>query len=171
MSAEKWQALLDDHAASVREFSSKAQRAADSRWLVPRAEGKWTPAQETRHLILTYDAFLRDARGQGTLRLRGNATRRFFWRLFGLNWILHRKRIPVAVRAPREIRADEEFTPASDLIPQFEARSREFTAVIGNLQLNEPARTFTHPLFGQMSIEQTLRALTVHNRHHAAFLP
>ena len=171
MTPDRFQSLLDDHVASVREFRAKAERIAEAKWLEPRAEGKWAPAQETRHLVLTYDAFLRDARGEGALRLRGTPVRRFLWRLFGLNWILHRKRIPVAVRAPREIRPESESTPAAELIPLLQSRAEEFSAVIGNLQLTDPARTFTHPLFGQMSIEQTLRALTVHNRHHAAFLP
>ena len=171
MTEEKWQELIADHAASAREFVARAERVGETRWLVPRAEGKWTPAQETRHLILAYDALLRDAGGQGKMGLKGNAVKRKIWRLVGLTSILWRKRIPVAARAPREARPEWEAAPASELLPIFQSRVEELASTIARLQKNEPGRTFTHPYFGDLAIEQTLTFLAVHNRHHAAFLP
>lgn len=171
MTNERWQSLLDDHAASVREFADRAGAVADSRWLVPRAEGKWTPAQETRHLILGYDAFLRDAGGTGKMQLRGSPLKRRIWRLFGLTAILWRKRIPVAARAPRESRPEWEPAPAAELLPLFHERANQFAEILTRLQKNEPDRTFTHPYFGEIAIEQLLTLVAVHNRHHAAFLP
>ena len=171
MTSERWQQLLGDHAASVREYAAKAERIGEARWLEPRAEGKWTPAQETRHLILAYEAFLRDARGTGKMQLRGTPMKRTLWRWFGLTSILWRKRIPVAARAPRESRPEWETGSAAELVPLFQSRTSEFVETITRLQKNEPGRTFTHPYFDQMTIEQTLTMVTVHNRHHAAFLP
>lgn len=171
MTPERLQHLLDDHAASVREFRAKAECVGDARWLEPRAEGKWTPAQETRHLILGYDAFLRDASGTGKMQLRGSAMKRLLWRWVGLTSILWRKRIPVAARAPRESRPDWEAAPASELLALYQQRAGEFAETISRLQKHEPAKTFTHPYFGEISIEQTLQMVAVHNRHHAAFLP
>lgn len=170
MTGQRWQELLDDHSASVREFGAKAEGVGE-RWLVPRADGKWTPAQETRHLILAYEAFLRDARGAGKMQLRGTPWKRVVWRLFGLTAILWRKRIPMAARAPRESRPEWEAAPASELLPLFQARASEFAETIARLRKNEPARTFTHPYFGELDIEQTLTLVAVHNRHHAKFLP
>ena len=171
MTPERWQFLLDDHLASVREYCARAERIADSRWLVPRAEGKWTPAQETRHLVLAYEAFLRDASGAGKMQLRGTALKRKLWRWVGLTTILWRKRIPLAARAPRESRPEWEPAPAAELLPLLQARASEFAETISRLQKYEPARTFTHPYFGELVIEQTLTLVAVHNRHHAAFLP
>ena len=171
MTNERWQVLLDDHAASVREFAAKAGAIGADRWLKPRAEGKWTPAQETRHLILAYDAFLRDAGGTGKMQLRGSWWMRRIWRLFGLTSILWRKRIPVAARAPREARPEWEPAPASELLPLFHDRASRFAETITRLQKDEPDRTFTHPYFGELAIEHTLKLVAVHNRHHAAFLP
>lgn len=171
MTEARWRELLDDHAASVREYVTKAQRVDEGRWLVPRAEGKWTPAQETRHLILAYDAFLRDARGAGKMQLRGNRLKRAVWRLFGLTSILWRGKIPVAARAPRESRPDRETAPANELLPLYHTRSEEFVETIARLRKTEPARTFTHPYFGEIAIDETLRLVAVHNRHHARFLP
>lgn len=171
MNQERWQRLFDDHAASVREFSSKAERVDAARWLVPRAEGKWTPAQETRHLILAYDALLRDANGAGKMRLKGNALKRKIWRMVGLTSILWRKRIPAAVKAPREARPEWEAAPASELLPILQSRAAELADTIMRLQKNEPRRTFTHPYFGDVTIEHAFTFLAVHNRHHAGFLP
>ena len=171
MTEQRWQELIDDHAASVQEYCARAERVGEPRWLVPRAEGKWTPAQETRHLILAYEAFLRDARGAGKMQLRGNRLKRAIWRLFGLTAILWRKRIPMAARAPRESRPEWEAAPASELLPLLRSRASEFAETITRLQKNEPARTFTHPYFGEIAIEQTLTLVAVHNRHHARFLP
>lgn len=171
MDHQRFQALLDDHAASVSEFAARAGRVSESRWLAPRAEGKWTPAQETRHLILGYEAFLKDARGAGKMQLRGTPLKRRIWRWFGLGAILWRKRIPVAARAPRESRPEWEPAPPAELLPLLRARADEFVSAVTHLQKHEPSRTFTHPYFGEIGIEETLRLVAVHNRHHAAFLP
>jgi hypothetical protein len=168
---ERWQELLDEHAASAREFVAKARAVAPAQWLVPRAEGKWTPAQETRHLILAYDALLKDALGAGKMRLKGNALKRRIWRLIGLTSILWRKRISVAARAPREARPEWEPAPASELLPIFESRVAQFAETIAQLQKHEPGKSFQHPYFGDLAIEQTLTFVAVHNRHHAKFLP
>lgn len=171
MDHERWQFLLEDHAASVGEFAARAERVGEARWLVPRAEGKWTPAQETRHLILGYEAFLKDARGTGKMQLRGSPMKRRIWRWFGLSAILWRKRIPVAARAPRESRPEWEPAPPAELLKVFRDRAAEFAAEVTHLQKHEPRRTFTHPYFGEIGIEQVLTLVAVHNRHHAAFLP
>lgn len=171
MDHERFQALLDDHAASVGEFAARAELVGESRWLAPRAEGKWTPAQETRHLILGYEAFLKDARGTGKMQLRGSPMTRRIWRWFGLSVILWCKRIPVAARAPRESRPEREPAPPAELLALFRGRADEFVSAVTHLQKNEPRRTFTHPYFGEIGLEETLRLVAVHNRHHAAFLP
>jgi hypothetical protein len=162
---------LADHQASVREFVGKARNVPAERWLTPRGPGKWTPAQEARHLVLGYEAFLRDIGSGVGMQIRGTPFRRLVWRWFGLTSILLRKRIPVAARAPREARPEWEPTPASDLLPQLERCAAEFEGAISNAWRAEPGRTVTHPYFGKLTLDQTLRLVAVHNRHHAAFLP
>lgn len=163
--------LLTDHRAAVHDFVARANAIEDSGWLTPRAEGKWTPAQETRHLILTYEAFSRDLRGESAIALRGTPLKRLLWRAIGLSSILWRKRIPVAVRAPREVRPEWEAAPRHELIPRLEARAREFDTLLERAWLHEPKRRVTHPLLGSLSLEHSIRFHSVHTRHHAAFLP
>lgn len=165
------QALIHDHRAAVREFVDRANAIAAAQWLTPRAEGKWTPAQETRHLMLTYEAFSRDLSGGGQMRLRGNRWKRALWRAIGLASILWRKRIPAAVRAPREARPEWESTPRAELLSDFQRRTDEFDELFARIWRNEPRRRVTHPMLGACTLDQVIRLSSVHTRHHAAFLP
>ena len=162
---------LTDHRASIRAFVSKAHGVPVERWLTPRAEGKWTPAQETRHLVLSYDAFMRELSGGVGMQLRGTPWRRLLWRWLVLTQILWRKRIPVAARAPREARPEWESLPAGELLPELERRATEFEGALSIAWREEPHRTVQHPYFGNLTLDQALQLLAVHNRHHAAFLP
>lgn len=165
------ESLLRDHRAAVREYVERANTVGESRWLLPRAEGKWTPAQETRHLILAYEAFCRDLSGGAKMALRGTPLRRMLWRAIGLTSILWRKRIPVAARAPREARPEWESAPRSELVPRLEQCASEFDALFTRVWRAEPRRRVTHPFFGDITLDQSIRMSAVHTRHHAAFLP
>lgn len=163
--------LLLDHQEAGREFLERATALPDSAWLTPRAEGKWTPAQETRHLILAYEAFTRDLSGGKPMGLRGTPMKRLIWRLIALPPILWRKRLPAGVRAPREARPEWEVTPRADLLPQFLKRAADFHALFALTWHAEPRRRVTHPYFGGLSLDHAIRMSAVHTRHHAALLP
>jgi len=167
--AHRLDALLSDHAAAVREFVAAARRASH-RWLTPRAEGKWTPAQETQHVVLSYREFLRQLSDTTPMRVRTGVVRRRVARLVGLTSILWRKRIPVAVNAPREARPPWIETPPEDLIPVLEALGRDFEQQFRRTWHAEPRRRMSHYIFGTLTLDQGLRLVTVHTRHHAAFL-
>jgi DinB superfamily len=163
--------LLRDHQAAVREYLDRASAIGDARWLAPRADGKWTPAQETRHLILAYEAFCRDLSGGTPMRVRGGRMRRVLWRAIGLTSILWRRRIPAAVRAPREIRPEWESTPRAELLPRLERCATEFDALFAQVWRTDRRRRVTHPFFGALTLDHAIRLSCVHTRHHAAFLP
>lgn len=162
---------LEDHRAAIRDFAGRAVALTATQWLTPRSEGKWTPAQETRHLVLTYEAFVRDLQDVDRVRLRGTARQRWFWKLFGLGSILWRKRIPVAVRAPSAVRPDQVTTPAPELLEALRESVARFEAVFTEKWHREPARRLSHPFFGLVTLDHAVRIAAVHARHHAAFLP
>ena len=83
-SDETFGSILADHRAAVREYTDRAKAVSSSQWFTPRAEGKWTPAEETRHLILAYEALARDLLEGKTLRLRGTPWKRRLWRAIGM---------------------------------------------------------------------------------------
>jgi hypothetical protein len=163
--------LLEDHAHAVGEFLTRAEAIEAHHWLTARAEGKWTPAQETQHIILTYGEFLRQLRESTPCRLRGTALQRILARLIGLTSILWFKRIPVAVRSPREVRPDATTAPATELLATLRRRTEDFETSFAAIWRSEPGRRMSHPLFGSLSLDHGIRFVTVHTRHHAAFLP
>jgi DinB family protein len=163
--------LLEDHRAAVQEFLDKADAVNETQWFIPRAEGKWTPAQEVRHVILAYETFIRDLGGGTPMALIGTPFKRRIWRLLGLSQILWRKRIPVAVRAPREVRPPEEPGRAGELLPVLMERAESFDRTFIRVWEASPEQRVTHAYFGALSLEQAISIATVHTRHHAAFLP
>lgn len=165
------QQRLSDHRAAVAEFIEKAGALHAEQWFVPRAEGKWTPAQETRHVILAYEMFLSQLNGGPPMRLRGTAWKRRMWRLVGLTSILWRKRIPVAVRAPGEVRPDAVTATASQLIPALRGRASEFEVAFAAEWRTAPRTLVTHFMFGKLRLDHAIQIMSVHTRHHAAFLP
>ncbi len=162
--------LRSDHDDAVGEFVERARAIPDSRWLVPRAEGKWTPAQESRHLVLYYEAFSADLRGERKMTLKGTPLKRFKWRLLGLPQILWRKRIPVAVRAVREVSPAWDETPRERMLSLLAERAREFDALFVDTWRGDPRRTVRHPWFGDLTLDEAMQMSSVHTRHHAAFL-
>ncbi|MEX2177172.1 MAG: DinB family protein [Gemmatimonadaceae bacterium] len=162
--------LLADHQAAVREFVDRANALPGERWLLPRAEGKWTPAQETRHLILFYEALAGDLRNERQMRVYGTPFKRRIWRWFALTQILWRKRIPVAVRAPREARPEGEDAPRHELLALFQDRAGQFDDLLAENWRQRPDHRVMHPWFGGLTLDHAARLSSVHTRHHAAFL-
>lgn len=162
--------LLEDHQAAIQEFVNHANALSPDAWLVPRAEGKWTPAQEARHLILTYTAFTHDLTGEKVMVVRRAPWRLWLWRTIGLTQILWRRRIPVAVQAPRGARPEWEATPREALLAELHAHAARFDAVVAELWRSRPSQRMHHPFFGGLTLDQAIRLSSVHTRHHAAFL-
>src|SRR6185503_12925762 len=103
--------------------------------------------------------------------LRVGRVRQIVSRLIGLTSILWFKRIPVAVRAPRAVRPDMVTTNAAELLATLRERTEAFEAAFDQRWRTDPRRRMSHPLFGALSLDQGIRFVTVHTRHHAAFLP
>lgn len=161
---------LDDHRAAIHEFMERARAIDAAAWLQPRAEGKWTPAQETKHVILSYDVLLGQLSGGPGMRVRTKSLRRFVARIIGLGSILYRKRIPVAVKAARELRPEWEAEPASVLLAQLGERATRFDALLAERWRAAPETRLTHYIFGDLTLDQSVQVMSVHTRHHAAFL-
>lgn len=168
---EYFGSLMDDHRAAVREFDERAAVVAAAAWLTPRAEGKWTPAQETRHLILAFEALTRDLLEGKPMRMRGAPWKRRIWRAIGMTSMLWFRKIPAAVSAAREVRPESESAPQSELLPLFRKRAEEFEAALLRTFRDAPRRTMTHPMFGSVALDHAVKLSSVHTRHHAKFLP
>lgn len=163
--------MFREHRDAVSYFVSRAQLVPADRWLVPRAEGKWTPAEETRHIILSYEAMAADLRGERQMAPRTRGWRRLLARAVGLTSILWWRRIPRPVRAPREVRPPEERGSRAELMAELDRAVGEFERVFADAWEHRPRQTLAHPFFGGISLRQSMTVAVVHTRHHAAFLP
>jgi hypothetical protein len=163
--------LLANHDAAVGAFVARAGAVPADQWDVARGDGKWSPAQETKHLALGYEAFVRDLRGGTPLRLKGRWWQRRLWRWRALPRILATGRMPTGVRAPREARPAERPGDQSTLLAELRARVSEFQAAIVSANEMQPRRRVTHPYFSVLTLRELVELCTVHARHHTAFLP
>lgn len=170
MSAEL-DTLVREHRDAVAHFVARAGLVGADRWLTPRAEGKWTPAEETRHVILTYEAIVADLRDERRMASRGGGLRRLVWRAFGLTSILWLRRIPRPVPAPREVRPAEERGSRDELLATLARAVADFEDVFASTWRDRPRKVLAHPYFGNITLRQAMTLMTVHTRHHAAFLP
>lgn len=164
----KW---LEEHDGAVKEFLRRAAAVPSDRWHAPRSEGKWSPAQETKHVILSYDAYLRDLRGDGTLRLKGRWWQRRLWRWLVLPRLLDGHWPARKVRAPREIRPEESPGDKAPLLAELRHRAETFESTVLATQRVDPKRRVTHPFFGRLDLATLIRLSAAHTLHHARFLP
>ena len=163
--------LISQHSAAIDAFAGRASAVSAARWNVARASGKWTPAQEVKHLALGYEAFVRDPRGGAKLRLKGRWWQRQIWHLITLPKILRGGRLRSGVPAPREVRPPEEPGDQATLLAELRACVSEFHQTVRQASEADSRRRVTHPYFNSLSLPQLLRLCAVHVRHHAAFLP
>ena len=167
----KLDGLLDVHGRAVDEFFMRAAQVPGARWNTPRADGKWTPAQEVKHLILAYEAFTQDLTGGEPMKLVGTPFKRWLWRLVGLTMVLRMNRLPKGARAPREVRPPEGALDQEAMLADFRARTTEFVSAFRETWGRTPERHVMHPYFGKLSLTDALQMSTVHTRHHTAVLP
>lgn len=165
-----WSVAAGDHSAELATFVRHAGALDPAAWNAPVGEGKWTPAQITEHLRLTYDVLVRELEGGGGIRVRTPGWLRAWLRLRYLPGILKRGRVPRGARAPGEVRPGDgpfdreaQLTALRDSAERFVARLEP--------AWERPGTVLTHHLFGSLSAAQAFRFVTVHSRHHRAQLP
>lgn len=142
----------------------------ESSWIEPRAPGKWSPAELTQHLILTYEALATELSGGPSIRVRVKGWRQLVLRVFVLPRFLKHGIVPPGVRSPKEIApaAGDPDRPAA--LTRLEAASRTFEDLAAGGE-RSGARGVTHPFFGRLSLAQGVRFAEVHLRHHTSQLP
>ena len=166
----RWRDALSSHAAAVAEFAERAAAVPASAWRTPLPGRAWSPAHETLHLVLVYEAAVGELRGGPGMRQRLRGWQRALLRWFTLPRILRTGRMPSGVQAPREIRPGGDLDEQPVLIERFRARAAEFDGELARVRAASPERRLTHPFFGTLSLAEAARLAAVHVRHHSAHL-
>src|SRR5688500_5350243 len=108
-----WQRALAEHDAAVAAFLGVVDAIPGSRWRLPSAPGKWSPADEVLHVVLSYEVALRGVRTGAGMRPRVSPMRARVLRWLVLPVMLNSTWFPRA-RAPVEIRPPVDGSLQSD---------------------------------------------------------
>ncbi len=167
-----WQDAVAEHARTVTEFEGRAAAVPARLWTVPRAPGKWTPAQEVLHVALAYEYGVSAVQGTAAMRLHVPALAAWFARTFILPRILRTGRFPRGADAPDVVRPDAGAVPEDPAAGAARVR-RAADAALAALRgaADDPAVRVPHAYFGPMRPLDTVRLVTLHTRHHARNLP
>jgi hypothetical protein len=171
--ATRWTEAVALHDAAVAEYAAAARVVArdTARWDAPLAEGKWSPAQITLHLIMAFEAVGRELDGGPAMALRTKAWHRLVLRFTLQRRLLRGGAFPVGARAPREARPPVPTENAASLIARFEQLAAELVARVSTLHAADPRARLTHPYFGALPLHETVYISARHVRHHRSQLP
>lgn len=157
-----WDEARRLHAEAATELVSAAEAIPTDRWLLPRADGKWSPAEIVEHLTLAYDVLLRELGGGPGMQIRTTLWQRLLLRLTLFPKILRGEPFPANARAPREMRP---AMPAIDQ-PSAIARFRDLAARFDSETREVRSGRLTHAYFGRSSVQKGVILCARHVQHH-----
>jgi hypothetical protein len=162
----RWRTAVEEHQVALAAYLDAAAALSDEAWTRPWAPEKWTPAEITEHLAMTYRVFIGEVNGGPAMGLKLTPLYRRVLKLLMLPHMLFHRTFPKGARAPRELRPD-----ASSLPPKGEAL--EAMRELGERFAHEAERArgagwdhVTHPYFGAIDLTRGMRLCAVHLQHH-----
>lgn len=158
---------IELHRRALADFVATAEEIDPGEWDLPAQEEKWSPAQVTEHLRLSYAIVCSELAGRGGPRIRTRRWQRLLFRLLYLPRILKRGRFPQGVPAIREIRPAPGPFARQELLAAFGDEGERFLAAAGSAAADGGA-TISHPFLGPLTLVEGVRFMTRHVRHHQA---
>jgi hypothetical protein len=168
-----WDATLAQHTRAVEEYAAAARRVAavPGLWLAGPADGRWSPAQITQHLVMAFEAVSRELAGEPGMALRTTAWQRLLLRFTIQRRLLRGGAFPQGARSPREARPPATAEDAATLVPRFEVLAAALESRLAERRDADPRAQLTHPYFGRLSLRDTVYISARHIDHHRAQLP
>jgi hypothetical protein len=161
----KWKQIGDRHAAAVEGFLGAAAAVDASGWQSPLADGKWTPAQVTQHLIQTYEVLVAQVRTGKGLKVQTGWLLRQVLRQVVLRHIMRTRRLPRGAKAPRALLPADADASQGAAIERLRAAAAEFEAEL-LARRDEPSLQLTHHIFGSVGALEGLDFVAIHTEHH-----
>ena len=160
-------AVIDDHRRALAAFIATAEGLPTAAWNASPSADKWSPAQVSEHLRLSYTTVLAELAGEGGFRIRTKWWQRRLFRLLHLPKILRSGQFPKAVPATREIRPAGGPFDRDQLLPSLRREGEKLNQVVTSGSLPSNAG-ITHPFLGRLDLVDGVRFLAQHIRHHHA---
>jgi hypothetical protein len=167
MSSNRWSEALRAHGTAASAFAAEAEAVEPESWDRPWAEGKWSPAEITDHLICAYDVLLREIGGGGGMKVRTRLWLRLILRLTYMPRILRGGWFPARAPAPREIRPSKTPRGQQDGVALFRQRAKDFETAVRD----KPEARVTHAYFGTLAPADGVLFCARHIEHHRNQLP
>ncbi len=167
----KWAAIQQLHADAAERLAVTAEKVDPQQWLVPRATGKWTPAQVVDHLSRVYDVVMSEIEGGAGMKLRLTFLQRSFLRVMYLGRILKGRGFPKGAPAPYELRPGTIASDQRTAIAEFRSRAGQFAASAAKAHDSGRRVRVTHAYFGTASVENGVLLCARHIEHHEKQLP
>ena len=162
----KWPDLQQVHSQAAADVVSTAGRVPAEKWLVSRAEGKWSPAEIVEHLSLAYDVLLRELAGGAGMAIRTSLWQRIVLRLTIMPKLLRGEPFPQGTRSPREIRPATASPDQAAAIASLRDRAARFDAAVSEARRKNPRTRLTHAYFGRSSLDNAVLLCARHMQHH-----
>jgi len=161
----KWVDVLELHGRASSAFAETAAAIPPESWLEAK-EGKWAPAQVTKHLSLAYEILLSELGGGAGMSIRTT-----FWQRALLRWtlvprLLRGKPFPKGARAPKETRPEEITEGKADAIMQFQSLAKLFADAVQKAYSKDSGARLTHAYFGRSGLVNSVQFCARHIEHH-----
>ncbi len=157
--------LLAESAAS---FEATARAASPASWLTPSAEGGWSPAQITEHLVLTERSLLVLLRRKllQTPEIESTAEQRGLDEVV-LQRISRRDGGAQRVEAPEAVRPAKGYGTVDEGMATFRTARNATLDYVRTTEANLRAHRLPHPAAGDLDGVQWLIFLAAHCERHA----
>jgi hypothetical protein len=165
VTSPRWEAASEEHRVALAAYLEAASRLDEADWERPWATGKWTPAQITEHLTMTYEALLTELCEGRAMKARLGPWKQTITRWIFLPHILFHRTFPMRVVAPRELRPGAPRAGQREALRLLEEAGERFEDRLGSA-FCAGAGCLTHPYFGPVDPVRGLRFVAVHIEHH-----
>jgi len=169
-SEKQWTEVMERHRAAVANYLQIASEINAVNWRIPVEVEKWTPAQITEHLILTYQVFVKQIGGEQNIEMVYGFLLRRVLRLVVLTKIFRTRRFPRGAKAPKEILPTESNQTLEAALKQLEESAGEFE-MTASAHRNEKNLRLTHHVFGEIKLLEAVDLAAIHTEHHTRQLP
>lgn len=165
---------IAEHRQAASDFADRVSRVPAQDWPVPRAPGKWSPAEEALHVQQVYHVLIDALAGGAGLRPRVTGLRAWVIRHFAYPLFLRFGRLPRNVRAPREVKPEPEVairaTPAQRAA-QIRIKADEMETALTTAVGEGRTVALRHPYFGLLDDVESRRFIALHAKHHMRNFP
>lgn len=155
--------MIDQHREITAAILARARAIPADRWTVPRAPGKWSPAQVVEHITKSYEGHRKLTQGvvTGKSGIKEWVARTFFLpRLFKAGDFTQD-----GLKSPKFIVPNDVPASASELLPRLEAAAAGLETDLRAAAAKGQAKV-THTFFGPLSLADMLHFVVIHTRHH-----